>query len=128
MLNVYTGRNRLMASALIEAVKNAAAPTQLVIVPKQLTLQTERMLLEKRFIDRMGQRETAKALGVSQMQISRMYQFQHGVVPLSQISFTSTRRTATHFLVAVSMVNRQAFSLQGPCACSKRRGRRSRQA
>ena len=32
----------------------------------------ERQLLEKRFIERMGQRETAKALGVSQMQISRM--------------------------------------------------------
>ena len=32
----------------------------------------ERMLLEKRFIERLGQRETAKALGVSQMQVSRM--------------------------------------------------------
>ena len=32
----------------------------------------ERQLLEKRFIERLGQRETAKALGVSQMQISRM--------------------------------------------------------
>ena len=32
----------------------------------------ERLLLEKRFIERLGQRETAKALGVSQMQISRM--------------------------------------------------------
>ena len=40
-------------------------------VMQQVTPQ-ERMLLEKRFIDRMGQRETAKALGVSQMQISRM--------------------------------------------------------
>jgi RNA polymerase sigma-B factor len=32
----------------------------------------ERLLLEKRFIELLGQRETAKALGVSQMQISRM--------------------------------------------------------
>ena len=32
----------------------------------------ERQLLEKRFIERLGQRETARALGVSQMQISRM--------------------------------------------------------
>ena len=32
----------------------------------------ERVLLEKRFIERLGQRETAKTLGVSQMQISRM--------------------------------------------------------
>ena len=40
-------------------------------VLQQVTLQ-ERMLLEKRFIERMGQRETAKALGVSQMQVSRM--------------------------------------------------------
>lgn len=38
---------------------------------QQVTPQ-ERLLLEKRFIDRLGQRETAKALGVSQMQISRM--------------------------------------------------------
>ena len=40
-------------------------------VLQQVTPQ-ERLLLEKRFIDRLGQRETAKALGVSQMQISRM--------------------------------------------------------
>ena len=32
----------------------------------------EKLLLEKRFIERLGQRETAKALGVSQMQVSRM--------------------------------------------------------
>ena len=38
---------------------------------QQVTPQ-ERMLLEKRFIERLGQRETAKALGVSQMQVSRM--------------------------------------------------------
>ncbi|MBQ3156675.1 MAG: sigma-70 family RNA polymerase sigma factor [Clostridia bacterium] len=40
-------------------------------VLQQVTPQ-ERLLLEKRFIDRLGQRETAKALGVSQMQVSRM--------------------------------------------------------
>ncbi len=32
----------------------------------------ERLLLEKRFVERLGQRDTAKALGVSQMQVSRM--------------------------------------------------------
>lgn len=32
----------------------------------------ERLLLEKRYIERLGQRETAKAMGVSQMQVSRM--------------------------------------------------------
>lgn len=46
MLHLYTGRSRLLAPALIETVKTAPAPTQLVVVPKQLTLQTERMLLE----------------------------------------------------------------------------------
>ena len=46
MLNIYTGRNRLLANALIEVVRSASAPTQIVVVPKQLTLQTERMLLE----------------------------------------------------------------------------------
>ena len=38
---------------------------------QQVTPQ-ERLLLEKRFIERLGQRDTAKALGVSQMQVSRM--------------------------------------------------------
>ena len=40
-------------------------------VLKQVTPQ-ERLLLEKRFIERLGQRDTASALGVSQMQVSRM--------------------------------------------------------
>ena len=40
-------------------------------VLRQVTPQ-ERLLLEKRFIERLGQRDTAKALGVSQMQVSRM--------------------------------------------------------
>ena len=38
---------------------------------RQVTPQ-ERLLLEKRFIDRLGQRDTASILGVSQMQVSRM--------------------------------------------------------
>ena len=38
---------------------------------QQVTPQ-ERLLLEKRYIDRLGLRDTAKALGVSQMQVSRM--------------------------------------------------------
>ncbi len=40
-------------------------------VLRQVTPQ-ERLLLEKRFIERLGQRETAGILGVSQMQVSRM--------------------------------------------------------
>ena len=38
---------------------------------QQVTPQ-ERLLLEKRFIERLGQRDTASAMGVSQMQVSRM--------------------------------------------------------
>ena len=38
---------------------------------RQVTPQ-ERLLLEKRYIERLGQRETARAMGVSQMQVSRM--------------------------------------------------------
>ena len=38
----------------------------------QQVTSMQRQLLEKRFIERLGQRETARALGVSQMQISRM--------------------------------------------------------
>lgn len=40
-------------------------------VLRQVT-PTERKLLEMRFVRRMGQRETARNLGVSQMQVSRM--------------------------------------------------------
>ena len=46
MLTIYTGRSRLMTGALIHALRDAQSPTQLVIVPKQLTLQTERTLLD----------------------------------------------------------------------------------
>lgn len=45
MLRVYTGRGRLMQAALSELLRRADARTQLVVVPKQLTLQTERTLL-----------------------------------------------------------------------------------
>ena len=38
----------------------------------QQVTPAERLLLEKRFIERLGQRETARAMGVSQMQVSRM--------------------------------------------------------
>ena len=34
--------------------------------------ELEKLLLQKRFEERLGQRETARALGVSQMQVSRM--------------------------------------------------------
>ncbi len=45
MLRVYTGRGRLLQAALSELLRRADARTQLVVVPKQLTLQTERTLL-----------------------------------------------------------------------------------
>ncbi len=38
----------------------------------QQVTPAERLLLEKRFIERLGQRDTARAMGVSQMQVSRM--------------------------------------------------------
>ncbi len=47
MLRVYTGRGRLMQAALSELLRRADARTQLVVVPKQLTLQTERTLLRE---------------------------------------------------------------------------------
>ena len=47
MLTLYTGRSRLLTAALIECLRRADGRTQLVVVPKQLTLQTERTLLEK---------------------------------------------------------------------------------
>ena len=46
MLTIYTGRARLLTGALIHALRGAPSTTQLVVVPKQLTLQTERTLLE----------------------------------------------------------------------------------
>lgn len=48
-MRVYTGRSRLMEAALVEVLRRnlaGAAEAHLVVVPKQLTLQTERMLLE----------------------------------------------------------------------------------
>lgn len=45
MLRVYTGRGRLMQAALSELLRRDDARTQLVVVPRQLTLQTERALL-----------------------------------------------------------------------------------
>ena len=47
-MRVYTGRSRLMEAALVEVLRrNMAgdAGAHVVVVPKQLTLQTERMLL-----------------------------------------------------------------------------------
>ena len=48
MLKIFTGRNAQLPDALVEAVGRAMAETdraQYVVVPKQLTLLTERMLL-----------------------------------------------------------------------------------
>lgn len=48
MLNVYTGENRLLPPALIEKIGRALAEedcAQYIVVPKQLTLLTERMLI-----------------------------------------------------------------------------------
>ena len=46
MLYIHTGRGRLLATALAESLRAPGAPTRLIVVPKQLTLQTERTLLE----------------------------------------------------------------------------------
>ena len=49
MLKAYTGRNALLSDALVTAVGRALAGsdrTQYIVVPKQLTLLTERMLLQ----------------------------------------------------------------------------------
>ena len=48
MLNIHTGENRLLESALIENLGRALAEedcTQYIVVPRQLTLLTERMLI-----------------------------------------------------------------------------------
>ena len=48
MLNIYTGENRLLAPALIERIGRALAAedcTQYIVVPRQLTLLTERLLI-----------------------------------------------------------------------------------
>lgn len=48
-MRIYTGRSRLMEAALIETLRRDMArgrSTQVVVVPKQLTLQTERALLD----------------------------------------------------------------------------------
>jgi len=47
-MRIYTGRSRLMEPAMIDALRRgmAAGGDHLVVVPKQLTLQTERTLLE----------------------------------------------------------------------------------
>lgn len=47
MLRLYTGRGRLLESALVKVLSAAEEETLLVVVPKQLTLQTERMLLRR---------------------------------------------------------------------------------
>ena len=47
-MRIYTGRSRLMEAALIDALRggmNGGSELQVVVVPKQLTLQTERTLL-----------------------------------------------------------------------------------
>ena len=45
MLKVYTGRSRLLSRALVECVRRADDETELIVVPKQLTLATEQLLL-----------------------------------------------------------------------------------
>ena len=47
-MRIYTGRSRLMEAALIEVLRRGMAgeaEAHIVVVPKQLTLQTERTLL-----------------------------------------------------------------------------------
>ena len=48
MLNIFTGRNELLGNALLRSIGNALAEDDAplyIVVPKQLTLLTERMLL-----------------------------------------------------------------------------------
>lgn len=48
-MRIYTGRGLLMEGAMIETLRGAMSQgfdTHIIVVPKQLTLQTERMLLE----------------------------------------------------------------------------------
>ena len=48
-MRVYTGRSRLMEAALVDVLRRGMAQgdgSHIVVVPKQLTLQTERTLLE----------------------------------------------------------------------------------
>ena len=50
MLRVYTGENRLLSGALVQkigAALEAEEKTQYIVVPKQLTLLTERLLLRE---------------------------------------------------------------------------------
>ena len=50
MLRVHTGENRLLSDALVARVGAALeteAETQYIVVPKQLTLLTERLLLRE---------------------------------------------------------------------------------
>lgn len=50
MLKVHTGENRLLSGALVQrigAALNAEEETQYIVVPKQLTLLTERLLLRE---------------------------------------------------------------------------------
>lgn len=46
MLNIYTGRNRLLSQALLTCVQESTEETVIVVVPKQLTLATEQFLLD----------------------------------------------------------------------------------
>ena len=47
-MRIYTGRSRLMEAAMIDVLRRGmekCAGDHIVVVPKQLTLQTERTLL-----------------------------------------------------------------------------------
>lgn len=47
-MRIYTGRSRLMEPAMIDVLRRSMAEgdkDHIVVVPKQLTLQTERTLL-----------------------------------------------------------------------------------
>ena len=48
-MRIYTGRSRLMEGAMLRALREAMAGERadhIIVVPKQLTLQTERTLLD----------------------------------------------------------------------------------
>ena len=70
-LDAETSRLEMFLGRLDEGYEQVEQAQWLNWVYEQVT-PTEKLLLQKRFEERLGQRETARALGVSQMQVSRM--------------------------------------------------------
>lgn len=71
LLTLLDARRSAQTVSLDEGYEQVEQAQWLNWVYGQVT-PTEKLLLQKRFEERLGQRETARALGVSQMQVSRM--------------------------------------------------------